>query len=320
MYGSSSCNTNIKYSPGYTPIDTIKKHYSNKTNLAHSVAGVNSHVRASPESNAYAMPFLSLDDNEQVYRHCETPLKNKKQFTAVKIFAAIAAVTLLSGGAAYAINRKFLAGTGNNRLNNNDLVRAKRDFISPPAEKGWGSVDFLRMDAKGHGTSFKAEARARAGMLAIQQRDVLFARSNEVNKIAIRIKKTQLLKIKENIEDNIKHLITDFDETIAQKESGLKNGASNPEQILMMENRIADYKEGRAEIKKLHDDINIIFNSRKDGLKVKVRELIRIFDGFSKKYTAQMIKNNDFSFDLQNLVSLSQTLEETMIQLQKLRG
>ena len=123
-----------------------------------------------------------------------------------------------------------------------------------------------------------------------------------------------------NIEDNIKHLITDFDETIAQKESGLKNGASNPEQILMMENRIADYKEGRAEIKKLHDDINIIFNSRKDGLKVKVRELIRIFDGFSKKYTAQMIKNNDFSFDLQNLVSLSQTLEETMIQLQKLRG
>ncbi|MEG3133506.1 hypothetical protein SC206_08055 [Rouxiella sp. T17] len=320
MYGSSSCHTNIKYNPGYISIDTIKKHYSNKTNLAHSVAGVNSHVRASPESNAYAMPFLSLDDNERVYRHCETPLKNKKQFTAVKIFAAIAAVTLLSGGAAYAINRKFLAGAGNNRLNNNDLVREKRDFISPPVEEGWVSVDFLRMDAKGHGTSFKAEARARLGLWTIQQRELSSTRSNEVNKITIQVKKTQLLKIKARIEEYIKHSITDFDETIAQKESWLKNGASDPEQILMMENRITTYKEGRAEIKKLHDDINKIVDSRKDGFKVKVRELMKVFEGFSKKYTVAMIKNNAFSFDLQNLTSLGQYLEETMTQLQKLRG
>ncbi|EIC83913.1 hypothetical protein [Serratia sp. M24T3] len=335
---SSSSNINIKNYPGYTEINTIKKNYSNKTNIVKCVDSVKNKAYLLPESNSsFTVPFIPVDTSITVYEACETPVKQPLPSPATKIFAAVSVMMLLGSGAAFTMNRSSRSGAdggedlpGAQSFAFNGPPISAQDTFYPMNHSSRSVVDKVEdISAAQHivahpnisrpanplfgtfalgnrGFNMEVEARQNIALDMIKQFNQAVGRPNALNK------RTQLKKITNAINQMIEPVINDFNDTINQNSAWLKTELSPKNK--QIETRVNRLKSAKDEVIKLQDGINKIEKAPIPSVKVKVNKLISLFENFTKK------NSNESAETPQNLVSLSKSLGAVINSLQILIG
>ncbi len=334
MYGSSSCNINMKYNPGYVAIDTIKKNHTNKTNLVKKISGVKIKPHATPVSNqSFEVPFIAVDSGERVYSSCEIPLK--QSFPTVKFILTLSAIMLVSGGAVYGVNHALRSGggavnegnfgvrSGGGAVNEGNLgvryageasgsgLEVKHSIAHPIAPKSFNlKVDFNSI--LNRGMPIVPEVKASLGLKA------LYDYNESVGKLSSPVSKHIFETVKKSINKDITQVLSDFNETIEQNNKWL-NTANNIDK-LSIKSRINIFEAARDEIQQLGQNIKRLEVHSNKNVKYKAKSLITLINNFRQKYDYVKLDNSVSSKIPQNMFSISQSLESRVARLQKLTG
>lgn len=320
MYGSGSCNINMKYNPGYVAIDTIKKNHTNKTNLVKKISGVKIKPHTTPVSNqSFEVPFITVDSGERVYSPCEIPLK--QSFPKVKLILTLSAVMLVSGGAVYGVNHALRSGGGGVQGSNiggryagedsGTGLEVKHSVAHPVAPKSFNLiVDFNSI--LNRGMPISQEVKASIGLKAIDDYN------QSVGKLSSPVSKYVFEMVKKSIKKDIIQVLSDFDETIDQNNKWLNTANSHNKPSI--QERINKFEAARDEVKQLRKDINNLEMSSRFNIKLKAKALIILIGNFRQKYDYVKLANSVSSETPLNMFSLSQSLDSRIARLQKLTG
>jgi len=289
------CPQNVNYAPGYITIKKVKINYANKTSIANCVNSVKNTARTALISNeGYHVNFIDFDAREE--KKSISGYRAKNLSAPIKFFAALTAVTLLTGSSVHA--QVF-------QMNGNVGGEERRDHF------GTVNWEFDPNDSVSKGRRSAKESEIVIGSDIIKQSGSATASDNKKAEFTEIMGRGKLYFIEKNVINNLRDTYNDFDDTIIQFREAYQK--SNPSRQAWLNDHINGLEKAKEVLLTLRNDFRDIAVSRNNSPKTKSGLLISKLKDFIDKNDNE----GDILLVTMNMNSLCESLR---ISIKRLRA